>query len=119
MNIGSTQLDGILVLRPEGPELGADRAEAFRQALLPELESSRWVAIDLSEVEFMDSSGLGAVVAALKALRGRGELRLFGVHPRIEELFRLTGLNRVFSVDTNQVAAVTQLRAAKEKAGAA
>ena len=107
------------VIRPEGPELGADRAEAFRQALLPKLDSCTWVALDLSEIEFMDSSGLGAVVAALKSLRGRGELRLFGVHTRIEELFRLTGLNRVFVVDAGRDAALAALESSRQRSEAA
>lgn len=119
MNLKCEEVGGSWVIQPEGPELGADRAEAFRQALLPRLDNCNWVALDLSVIEFMDSSGLGAVVAALKALRGRGELRLFGVQPRIEELFRLTGLNRVFVVDADRDAALAALAASRAKAGAA
>jgi len=67
----------------------------------------------------MDSSGLGVLVAAMKALRGRGELRLTGVDARIQELFSLTGLNRVFQVEPDERAAVAGLQAARRRKEAA
>ncbi|MEM6445202.1 MAG: STAS domain-containing protein [Cyanobacteria bacterium J06642_2] len=55
------------------------------------------ILIDLKEVTFMDSSGLGALVTALKMLRARdGKLYLCSMNDQIRMLFDLTGLNTVF-----------------------
>jgi anti-sigma B factor antagonist len=104
-----------LLARADGEELGADSAERVRIALLQEISSHPWVIMDLSPVTFMDSSGLGVLVAAMKAVRGRGDLRLIGVHPRVQELFGLTGLGRVFQVDVDEAAASAALELARQR----
>ena len=55
------------------------------------------VIMDLSSVMFMDSSGLGAMVAALKSLKGR-ELELCGLTAAVDKVFKLTRMDKVFSV---------------------
>jgi anti-anti-sigma factor len=57
------------------------------------------VALDLSEVDFMDSSSLGILVTLLKRVRERdGELVLVGVTGSPMKVLTLTGLDRVFEV---------------------
>lgn len=60
--------------------------------------------IDLADITFMDSSGLGALVAALKTLRAEGgQLYLCSMNDQIKMLFDLTGLNAVFETyDTRE-----------------
>lgn len=53
------------------------------------------VVMDLSSVNFMDSSGLGAMVAALKTLTGR-KLELTNMTPTVDKVFRLTRMDKVF-----------------------
>ena len=66
---------------------------------------TRHIIADLREVDFLDSTGLGALVGSLKRLREQdGSLKLVtGVTgaDRIRQLFRLTGLARVFAVHTS------------------
>ena len=52
--------------------------------------------IDLSDVEFLDSSGLGTLIAVLKQLGPRGDLILCGVQAPVMDLLELTRLERVF-----------------------
>ncbi|MEO1132947.1 MAG: STAS domain-containing protein [Cyanobacteria bacterium J06639_1] len=60
---------------------------------------TKTVLVDLKHVTFMDSSGLGALVAALKAMRANnGKLYLCSVNEQIKMLFDLTGLNAVFEI---------------------
>ena len=54
------------------------------------------IALDLSEVDFIDSSGLGAIVSVLKQLDGRGDLVIVGAKPAVMNLFRLTRMDKVF-----------------------
>ncbi|HET9127090.1 MAG TPA: STAS domain-containing protein [Propionibacteriaceae bacterium] len=54
------------------------------------------VVVDLSSVSFMDSSGLGALVAGLKRARqAQGDLRISGANEQVLTVLRLTNLDRV------------------------
>ncbi|WP_299139135.1 STAS domain-containing protein [uncultured Tateyamaria sp.] len=56
------------------------------------------VVLDLSEVQFIDSSGLGAIVAAMKHMGPARKLALAGLTPTVDKVFRLTRMDSVFSV---------------------
>ena len=54
------------------------------------------IVVDLGSCEFIDSSGLGALIAGLKTARqAGGDLRIAGVGPQIATVLRLTNLDRV------------------------
>lgn len=54
------------------------------------------VAVDLSDVPFIDSSGLGALIGGLKSARqAGGDLRIAGVTDQVSSVLRLTNLERV------------------------
>ena len=62
-------------------------------------EPSVRVALDLTEVSFMDSSSLGSLVTCLKRVRERdGEMVLIGVSGSPMKVLSLTGLDRVFDL---------------------
>jgi anti-sigma B factor antagonist len=66
------------------------------------------LAVDLSGIDFMDSSGLGVLVGAHKRLaRLGGRLRVVGASAAVSRLFTLTGLGRVFDVDDATGTALT------------
>jgi anti-sigma B factor antagonist len=119
MELHFEEREGILVVRAEGEELGADTADEVRRTLLAGMEAHAFVILDLSTVTFMDSSGLGVLVAAMKALRGRGELRLIHVNPAIQELFGMTGLNRVFLIDPDETTAAAAIDGTRRRSAAA
>ncbi|WP_262268742.1 STAS domain-containing protein [Microvirga yunnanensis] len=57
------------------------------------------VLVDLAEVPFIDSTGLGVLVSGLKAARrADGNLRLVAPGPQVRRLMRLTALDRVFTI---------------------
>lgn len=56
------------------------------------------VILDLGNVTFIDSSGLGAVVAAMKQLPQGGTLELAGLQPNVDRVFRLTRMDSVFTI---------------------
>lgn len=119
MELRFEERDGILIVRTAGEELGAESAERARGDLLPQMTASPWVVLDLASLTFMDSSGLGVLVAAMKSVRGRGELRLTNVHARIRELFTLTGLGRVFQIDPDETTAIETLVETRRRSQAA
>lgn len=60
-------------------------------------DGSRAVALDMSEVSFMDSTGLGVVVGRLKTLRrAGGNLTIAVTADRVRRVFEITGLDKVF-----------------------
>ncbi|MCT4372528.1 STAS domain-containing protein [Yangia mangrovi] len=69
--------------------------DAMRAMLSPEAER---VILDLSQVEFIDSSGLGAVVAVKKAMGASQRLDLAGLTPMVDKLFRLTRMDTIFAL---------------------
>jgi len=56
------------------------------------------VVLDLSRVDFLDSSGLGAVVAMMKMAGPGRRVELAGLTPTVEKVFRLTRMDRVFTI---------------------
>lgn len=59
------------------------------------------IVLDLQHVDFLDSSGLGAVVAAMKFLGHDRKLELAGLSPKVSKVFRLTRMDSVFTIHAN------------------
>lgn len=57
------------------------------------------LVIDLKNVRFVDSSGLGSLVSGFKNASARnGNLKLCGLQPQVRSMFELTRLHRVFEI---------------------
>lgn len=89
----------ILVIRALNDRIDAAGAIQFKDRMrdLTQTASQR-VVLDLSCVAFIDSSGLGAVVAVLKALAPERKLELAGLTPTVQKVFRLTRMEQVFMI---------------------
>jgi len=65
-------------------------------------EDKSYVVLNLTQVDFIDSSGLSAMVTGLKATKEKGGwLRLVGLNENISKVFELTRLNRIFDIYKN------------------
>ncbi len=91
--------------------VGAERIDAtsaiqfkdkFREAVQ---DGGARILLDLGRVEFLDSSGLGAVVATMKLLGPERKLELAGLTPTVEKVFRLTRMDTVFKIHADVDAA--------------
>ncbi len=69
-----------------------DRMREVMQATAPR------VVLDLGRVTFLDSSGLGAVVAVMKMLGPDRRLELAALTPGVEKVFRLTRMDSIFTI---------------------
>jgi anti-sigma B factor antagonist len=68
--------------------------QAAVRALIPEATP---IVLDLTDVTYMDSSGLGALVSVyVSARKQRCPIKLINIGPRLQQLFRLTKLASVF-----------------------
>ncbi|MBB2483476.1 anti-sigma factor antagonist [Bacillus sp. APMAM] len=83
-------------------EIDAYTAPKLREALKPfEGKKSIHVIVDLSDVTYMDSTGLGVFVGLFKLLReNEGSLKLIGLSPRLKRLFQITGLAEIMDINT-------------------
>ena len=62
-------------------------------------EGKNNIVVDLHDVRFVDSSGLGALVSGFKNASARnGNLKLCGLQPQVKSMFELTRLHRVFEI---------------------
>jgi anti-sigma B factor antagonist len=101
---------GVLVVKPLEKRLDASIAADFKGQMGAFLnEGHELIVLDLSEVDFMDSSGLGAIVSSLKMLGGKGDLAIAGASPKVVSLFKLTRMDRVFLIFANKEDAVARL----------
>ncbi len=65
-------------------------------------EGKNNLVVNLEEVRFVDSSGLGALVSGFKNASARsGSLKLCGLQPQVKSMFELTRLHRVFEIYPN------------------
>ena len=85
------------VLEVKDRRIDARSASDLRQAVSSLISGgAEWLVLDLSEVETIDSSGLGAIVSSLKLLGGKGDLAIAGARPAVRELFAVTRMDQVF-----------------------
>jgi anti-sigma B factor antagonist len=99
MHLATEVLDDLLIVRAEEDRIDAAIAIQFKDRMREVLQTpSARVVLDLSRVIFLDSSGLGAVVAVRKLLGPDRVLELSGLTPAVEKVFRLTRMDTVFTI---------------------
>ena len=99
MRIIEQQIGTNVVLEVLEPRLVADKAQAFKEAV------GRYFAngpislvLDLAKVEFIDSSGLGAILSLLKRMPKGSELLVCRLNEAVTNMFMLTRMDRVFTI---------------------
>lgn len=98
------------VVAPTARRLDATVAPAFKQEVVKLVEAGDTrLVLDLAGVEFLDSSGLGAMVSVLKALGQRGTLVVCNVKGSVLALFQLTRMDRVFAIVATRDEAIARL----------
>ena len=108
MEIGVERRGEVTVLRPRG-ELKVGGPDLVLRAAFDRAieQGTRRIVLDLGEVHFVDSSGLGEMVAALKKLRaGHGDLKLASANRRVAETLRIKQLVRVLEIHEDAAGAV-------------
>lgn len=82
---------------PNMPRLTAATASTFKEEVSRVIdEGYDKLVIDLSDVGFVDSSGLGVLVGLLKKVGNRGEIVLCQPGDSVMQMFRITRMDRVF-----------------------
>ena len=81
-------------------ELGAANSGAFRDWVRSSIRNGqRNIEVDLSQTTFIDSCGLGALIALHKTACSReGTLRLLNPQPSVQQVLQLTRMHRLFEI---------------------
>jgi anti-sigma B factor antagonist len=87
--------------------LDASTSASIRDALREIVDAgSVWLLLDVSAVDFIDSSGLSVFISVLKYVRSRnGDVALFGVRTQVRTLLELTRVHRVLEVYDDETSA--------------
>ena len=101
------------VLSLRGPLTG-NNAPTFQNAMRRE-EPAHTVILDLSEVPYVDSAGLGLLVSAQISRQKAGRrMALSGINPRVQRLFEITKMTDLFLIFSNAEEAAAALQGAAQ-----
>lgn len=102
---------GVLVVKPMEQALDAYAAASFRERMAEFVQQGhRLIVLDLSHVNFLDSTGLGAIVSSLKRLEGDGVMVICGAGEMVTDVLRLTRMDRVFPLVATELEALALVR---------
>jgi anti-sigma B factor antagonist len=107
MDLTIEQINGVAVVVLPGKDLDAGNTEEFKSTIAPVLEAHSKMVFDLSQLRFIDSSGLGAFLSCLRQLSAKGgELKLCGMSKQVYQTFELVRMNRIFDIYSTKYEAV-------------
>jgi anti-sigma B factor antagonist len=111
LKISNREVDGVAVLTLDGRIVLGEETVALREKVKGLLgEGKKKLVLDLKNVTMIDSSGLGALVAAHSSAKSGGAvLRLCNLGSRTNELLQMTRLLTVFEVSNSEDEAVSAM----------
>ena len=100
MDFQTTLVDGILLLNVSFAKATVNIADKLKDRLLSEIDrGNNQIVVNLNEVEFTDSSFLGALLAGHKAaLENSGGISLCQLNPQVKNVFEVTYMNKIFKI---------------------
>lgn len=102
MSFDTTMQDDIAVLRVTAGRLDANIAPDLKKVVAGIVDSGTTrIMLDLEKVQFMDSSGLGAVISSFKLTGQKGEFVICNMNDTVKEIFELTHMDKLFEIYPN------------------
>ena len=100
MNVQITQQNNLVVVSPRG-YIDEATANSFRRALDDAIRLyPDGIVLDMAEVDFMDSTGIGTMLSRYKLMRNNDiRLSVRNVNPQVDKLFRLTGIYSIINLE--------------------
>ena len=108
MKIRTRQLDGITVLDLSGRITLGEGSVTIRDEVRKVLASgSKKVLLNLGDITYIDSSGIGELVSAFTTVKnGGGELKLLHLTKKVHDLLQITKLYTVFDIKDDEASAI-------------
>ena len=99
MDFETVQTGAITHVKMVDTRLDAAQAIPFKENVRAIAdEGADYILLDMANIEFMDSSGLGALVSVMKYMGVEKKLEITGLTPIVEKVFKLTRMDEVFLV---------------------
>ncbi len=104
--MASQTTDGALVITPDINHLDTLSAKDFSEEYGPLAAGASIIILDLSRVNFVDSTGLGSILTIVRDTLARGaRIALCGAQPSVKVLFRMVQLGKLVTIlDTLELA---------------
>ncbi|MBC8183939.1 STAS domain-containing protein [candidate division KSB1 bacterium] len=99
MEMNTRKIDNVLIVELNGDIMGGAESGDFRNIIYDAIENDTVnIVIDLANVNWMNSSGLGLLISGLTTIRSSGgDMRLANVSDRVRRTLEITKLESVFS----------------------
>jgi anti-sigma B factor antagonist len=111
LKMDTRTVEGVTIVSCMGRIVFGDEAAALRAELKNILASSKRVILNLSEVTYIDSGGLGTLVGVYSSARSAGaDIKLAGLGQRVRDVLQITKLVTVFEVYDNEQKALAAFR---------
>jgi anti-sigma B factor antagonist len=108
----NSEVDGVSVVRLEGRIVLGEESNSLREKLKSLIaEGKKKIVLNMADVKYIDSSGLGTLVAAHLSAKNQGaSVRLCHLGDKFQEIMQMTKLLTVFDVYDTEAAAVGSLQ---------
>ena len=112
LTIKDRQADGVTILDLSGKITIGEGSVQLREAVRRLLDDGKKkILLNLGDVSYVDSSGIGELVSAYTTVRNQGgELKLLNLTKKVHDLLQITKLYTVFDVRDDEAAAVKAFR---------
>lgn len=99
MQMTTDKISNVTVVTVPGPNLDAANHKEFKAHLAEIVKENSRIVLDLKELEFIDSSGLGAILSCFRQVNAvGGDLKLCNMNDSVRILFELVRMHRVFEI---------------------
>jgi len=99
MDFNLEKVDDITIVRFISKVLDASNAQEFKEKIAELIDQNRTLIFDMNEVDFVDSSGCGALLSCLRKIKSTdGKLILCNIKSQVKHLFNLIHMDRIFNV---------------------
>src|SRR6516162_3423206 len=115
MQLTVETVQNVAVVQVVAEQLDASNADDFKREVAPVLTSTSRMVLDLGQLQFVDSSGCGAILSCLKTLTSSGgDLKLCRVTRPVRNIFELIRLHRICEIFDTREEAVAAFSKAKK-----
>ena len=108
VKISTRQVDGVTILDMSGRITLGEGSTVLRETVKDLLsKGQRKILLNLGDVTYIDSSGIGELVSAFTSVRNQGgELKLLNLTKKVHDLLQITKLYTVFDIKDDEAAAI-------------
>jgi anti-sigma B factor antagonist len=109
MKVATRQVDGITILDLSGRITLGEGSVTLRDTVHDVLaKGSRHILLNLEQISYIDSSGIGELVSAFTSVKNAGgELKLLNLTKKVHDLLQITKLYTVFDIWDNEASAIS------------